>query len=276
MNKKNIFFIVSIVLVLSCIYLFLNYKDPNIKYNNVMNDPNKKLILEEKSTKNTSSLNQEISRPVNANPVKILSADAKAAYMRVLDNGWSTIVDDFEKNSFKNSTMSDDEINKLCDLAIVNVSETDLKRLLKTDCRPTGKYTSNLIINSKIRDKDGNLDENEIIQKLQLLNKEGLLSLKNTYDQNLKEDKFGKIEISLFDKAVSLGANNVIDYVVSIGSSPTSNRNPIFTQVAGRPNLTTVKKLLKMGYTADQSTLTYINNNDFQNKYPEIYSLLNK
>lgn len=276
MSKKNIISIVSIVLALVCIYLFINYKDSNIKNNSLNIEPNKIFSKEENSTKITSSLNKQIAKPINSSPVKILSADAKAAHLKALENGWSTIVDDFEKNSFKNSTMSDEEINKLCDLAIINVTETDLKRLLKTDCRPTGKYTSNLIINGKIRDKDGNLNENEIIKKLQILNKEGLLSLKNTYDENLKEDKFGKIEITLFDKAVSLGANHVIDYVASIGSSPTANRNPIFTQVAGRPNIETVQKLIKMGYTADHSTLTYINNYDFQNKYPEIYTLLNK
>lgn len=260
------------VLIVITIYFFADDQVDN-------NQPQKNSLAVTNTSNNIAILkNEKNDVPQNSSNnhkrPKILSSDATAAYKKALKFGWSSIVDDFENNLIQTSNMSEDEKNKLCDLTIINVSKNDLIRLLNSNCQPTGMYVSNLIINKNLKNNQGQIDQQEIIQKLQLLKNKGVLQLKNTYDSNLKENKFGKIDISLFDKAVSIGANDVIDYAISIGSLPTARKSPIFTQISGNPSATTIKKLLTMGYLSDQNTINYMSTYNFKDKHPDIYELL--
>ena len=269
-----------LVITLISVYFFNQNTDDRTETKSIDHDiqeQNKSIPTQTNIVQNNTDSKPLQTRPKeeHKNKVKILSEDATNAYRKALDIGWSSIVDDFETGMIDKSNMSESEKIKLCDLTITKVSKNDLIRLLNANCKPTGSYVSNLIINIPLRDNKENMNEREIIAKLELLRNMGMLQLKNTLDQNLEQDKHGKVDISLYDIAVSRGLNEVIDYVYSIGSSPSTRKNPILTQLTGTPSVTTVKKLLDMGYTPDQNTINYINASHFKDKHPDIYELLN-
>lgn len=270
---------VFLVITLISVYFFNQNTDDRTETKSIDHDiqeQNKSIPTQTNIVQNNTDSKPLQTRPKeeHKNKVKILSEDATNAYRKALDIGWSSIVDDFETGMIDKSNMSESEKIKLCDLTIARVSKSDLIRLLNANCKPTGLYVSNLIINTSLKNSQGKVNESEIISKLELFKNMGMLHLKNTLDENLKDDKRGKIEISLYDMAVSRGLNEVIDYVYSIGSLPSTRKSPIFTQVTGNPSITTVKKLLDMGYKPDRATINYINASHFKDKHPDIYDLL--
>lgn len=221
---------------------------------------------------NTLINNQVISKNPNASlnaphssKKKLLSSNAIKYLSQTSTEGWDFMLQEFESKAIYAKGLTETEIQYFCDLALVNLKFDEFNRLLNTSCKP-GAKVSNLLI-SPI-----SMNQDLIINKLKILQNRGDLLLSRSYNNKLEETVQGKITISLYDRAVAYGFNNVIEYLESIGAQPT--QNPLYTQVTNKPSIETLNFLLKKGYSTDQMTLDFIENNNFAVSHPDVYNLL--
>ncbi|MCL6236778.1 hypothetical protein M5F66_00185 [Acinetobacter sp. ANC 5033] len=128
-----------------------------------------------------------------------------------------------------------------------------------------------MIINAKLTNAEGEIDQNEIIEKLKFYKSENVLQTKVTYKIGPYEEKS-----SLQSKAIGWGLEDVSDYLLSIGVDYTGvDGNLILNNIKGRnPSVSLVQKLLNAGIEPNSSVYKQIEQNDFSTKHPDVYNLL--
>ncbi|WP_180163529.1 hypothetical protein [Acinetobacter sp. YH12069] len=208
---------------------------------------------------------------IQAKKTKKLSEEAIQYYRTATKYGWESIVRDFENGTILKSKMSQEEKDKLCEIALSLSTADQTKRLFKANCKPLNGQSSFMIINAKLTNAEGEIDQNEIIEKLKFYKSENVLQTKVTY-------KFGPYEekSSLQSNAIGWGLEDVSDYLLSIGVDYTGvDGNLILDNIKGRnPSVSLVQKLLNAGIEPNSNVYKQIEQNDFSTKYPNIYNLL--
>lgn len=169
--------------------------------------------------------------------------------------------------------MSHKEKQKICDLTLSRVRVAELKRLEHSECQVQNDKISFMSVNSSLKTPDGKIDQAAIIEKLAYLREHQQLQTDVTH---IIAGLEYKEQDSLYSSVVGFDLDQVFDYLLSI-DAPLPAYNLLNDHLRGHhPNLTMIKKLQQLGYSADQMSLKIINDVEYQQKRPEIYQYLNK
>lgn len=266
---KKIGFLSVIILLFGLGYFYIKPVDANLQ---PTKEKSTEKSLQGDQKQQQEAVNLAVKDPNTVKPE--ISEEALNAYDRIFNGEWLSVVEDFEQGRIAKSNMSQFEKDKLCDFALIKVPSQEVERLFQANCFPTGGYVSNLLINSKTKNQHGEMDQQEIISKLEIFQARGLLKYQASYNRQMREDRNGEIVNTLYDHAVSIGANDVMDYLDNIGVQPAPGKNPIFTQLTGSNSISTIHKLVALGYKPNQNVQDFMQKNDYKETYPDIYKLL--
>lgn len=169
--------------------------------------------------------------------------------------------------------MPQEEKNKLCEIALSYSKVDQTKRLFKANCKPLNGQSSFMIINAKLTNAEGEIDQNEIIEKLKFYKSENVLQTKVTYKIGPYEEKS-----TLQSQAIGWGLEDVSDYLLDIGVDYSGvDSNLILGNVKGRnPSARLIQKLINAGIQPNAEVYRQLEQKGFATKHPEIYALLEK
>lgn len=211
--------------------------------------------------------------PLQNKKPKKLSAEASAYYTHALRYGWESVVRDFENGTIPKSKIPQEEKDKLCEIALSYSKVDQTKRLFKANCKPLSDQSSFMIINAKLTNAEGKIDQNEIIEKLKFYKSDNVLQTKVTYKIGLYEEKS-----TLQSQAIGWGLEDVSDYLLDIGVDYSGvDGNLILANIKGRnPSARLIQKLINAGIQPNAEVYRQLEQKGFATKHPEIYVLLEK
>lgn len=191
-------------------------------------------------------------------------------FQKMLSDGYDyeSIADMFVTGKIRELGLSEETIQNICNKTHPFVKYDTANILFKNNCKPNDSSASISLINSYLSD-DSSVNQKEIIKKLDLYKKYGLLN-------SNKEYYFGEYreQTNLYEKAVSFGFIEVMDHLENNGLH-SQNQNLIDLQIKGRPSLKTINYLIEKGYkVSEKSKEEILNDNKYKEKYPDVYKLI--
>lgn len=277
-KMKKITILIGLCILFISFFIFMFRPDPPIsidasKEQTLAQNTQDQAVSSKDSAQQKQSEQTKDPSSLFAQKQKKLSAEAIRYYQTAAKYGWESIVRDFENGTIAKSKMTDKEKKKLCEIALSSTNLDQTKRLFAAHCKPLNGQSSFMIINARLKDHNGQIDQAAIIEKLRFFKAENVLQTETTY-------KFGPYEekSNLQHQAIGWGLEDISDYLLSIGVDyHSTGSNLILAHLSGHhPTASMIQKLLNAGIEPNKNFFELMQQKDFSSKHPEIYQLLQK